>query len=1478
MPNATQRTLQATIARLRRRLAATEAKLGDLRAARARGEGDADALRDDEAQLVAARDTLRAQIADQRQALLKDSADRGDALGADALDPRLPLALLPVRLETRYLDDALLVRIYPDEIHVDAHDPGVSDVERASWQRFRKAIETTFDIPPMHEAWLQLARDVGHARALWLAAQRSLDGVPSRPPGYARVPRAALLPERFVAHVWLDDARAPPLRAEAAMPVRETLALGPDPALAGAAGDGSLDAESLWMVDFAAAEAAGMALRVKLPDAGARVARLVVLGVRASDDAATTADAWDAHLRGQDATGGLSLPPPGSATNALPGERTHFSLRPDPMALYDRALGFRIHDSLDPTADPRPRRLPHYLHMVFDPVLRRDVERHDPFAPAAALAEALGLSPQVFGWLEGAGDDTLQRERTLLGVLRAAFESGLRAAFAKGEPAQAVALGVDLLFNGSALGPLPTLMVRAQPYGVLPLALGRDLASGDDWERLWAGAAALREAAFAPAAAKTPRIAGDSPADPVERMIEVLQTEGVAVAADLRLLLGDALAAHVYASADAALRGRLERHREDARGLYAQLGGDPGAQPPLTERVLMAETGAALPLVAPPDPGPGERPSEYLRRLADTGSPNALLGQVLTDVSPRALLFHVARIALLEAAADDTRRILLNEGLASEGDFEPGGRYHRLADRLVVQAPPRYVAPGQIASLDEILADRRTPIGAVHLLYDALRALAAVDDARLALLFGAGLGLYANRLDALHTARATERLRLLRNDNMLGTGPDGFVRGVQVGAFGWVGAIPRARAGGNAGHVLAPSVPHAIAAGVLLSADHARRIDQPGGPRADDYAVELSSRRTRTARALLDGLREGQAMPALLGYRIERTLMQAGGTAPALIARLRRIASTAARPIGTGGATLPETAAEAVCDGLALVRLATAELTETPDLARLGAELQRPQAPDPLQTGALLAALTEARDAIDATADVLLAESVYQLANGNPDRAAGATDILSGAVAPPDRLDVLQPPERGIAVHHRLLLALDPDRPLRAGWPTGSPRGLADPDLDSWLSQLLPAPDRIRVRLLDAEGGDAGKSFTLQELLDALPADDPPLGPLDLAYAGAEPARIERGPLEARLRAAGERLTGDPAARFGWDRDPGWDVDVSALTEAAAVAAAARALLGHARPLQADDLPGAVAVDAADLDARLTATLDAARTALKALDTARTDAGARPGARRWADAFGLPAGADTDAGWQDAHRELDRRIGLATDAGPVRDRLAALFDAQPVLPRLIGVDEGWVKGFHGALGVPATTLRAFAARAARVRPAVAAMAALETRAQRGDDTAGLHGLAVSQTPYRAGDRWVGDPGVPGRGRTGFVAWRRRDGRALQDPRDPVCGLLLDRWNELVPAAQTDAAIAFHIDAPSTAAPNAILLCVPGVGVEAWSESSVLAHVVEALELAQLRTAQPQALGGLAQFASLALVDDRRHQPSFGQLASEAPAP
>ena len=49
-------------------------------------------------------------------------------------DPVAPLLLLPVRLETRYTEDrrALRVRIFPDDIHIDALDRGMTATEQVA--------------------------------------------------------------------------------------------------------------------------------------------------------------------------------------------------------------------------------------------------------------------------------------------------------------------------------------------------------------------------------------------------------------------------------------------------------------------------------------------------------------------------------------------------------------------------------------------------------------------------------------------------------------------------------------------------------------------------------------------------------------------------------------------------------------------------------------------------------------------------------------------------------------------------------------------------------------------------------------------------------------------------------------------------------------------------------------------------------------------------------------------------------------------------------------------------------------------------------------------------------------------------------------------------------------------------------------------------------------------------------------------------
>lgn len=45
------------------------------------------------------------------------------------LTTNVPLLLLPVRLETRFRNNQLLIRVYPDAVHVDSFESRLTEVE-----------------------------------------------------------------------------------------------------------------------------------------------------------------------------------------------------------------------------------------------------------------------------------------------------------------------------------------------------------------------------------------------------------------------------------------------------------------------------------------------------------------------------------------------------------------------------------------------------------------------------------------------------------------------------------------------------------------------------------------------------------------------------------------------------------------------------------------------------------------------------------------------------------------------------------------------------------------------------------------------------------------------------------------------------------------------------------------------------------------------------------------------------------------------------------------------------------------------------------------------------------------------------------------------------------------------------------------------------------------------------------------------------
>ena len=118
--------------------------------------------------------------------------------------------------------------------------------------------------------------------------------------------------------------------------------------------------------------------------------------------------------------------------------------------------------------------------------------------------------------------------------------------------------------------------------------------------------------------------------------------------------------------------------------------------------------------------------------------------------------------------------------------------------------------------------------------------------------------------------------------------------GIHLGAYGWLeDVVPRERTlsevelaadlaavfddptagplmrdSTNGGYVHAPSLNHAVTAAVLRSGYLAHATRQT----PDAFAVDLRSRRVRTALEVVEGMRNGQSLGALLGYRLERGL------------------------------------------------------------------------------------------------------------------------------------------------------------------------------------------------------------------------------------------------------------------------------------------------------------------------------------------------------------------------------------------------------------------------------------------------------------------------------------------------------------------------------------------------------------------------------------------------------------------------------
>ena len=98
------------------------------------------------------------------------------------LDTETPILLLPYRIETRFSPqrDRLLIRIYPDQIHIDSHNIPLTPKEIALGQAFwLRTWAAPDDETERDAAWAALVDVLGPRRAAWVARSLRPKGTPS---------------------------------------------------------------------------------------------------------------------------------------------------------------------------------------------------------------------------------------------------------------------------------------------------------------------------------------------------------------------------------------------------------------------------------------------------------------------------------------------------------------------------------------------------------------------------------------------------------------------------------------------------------------------------------------------------------------------------------------------------------------------------------------------------------------------------------------------------------------------------------------------------------------------------------------------------------------------------------------------------------------------------------------------------------------------------------------------------------------------------------------------------------------------------------------------------------------------------------------------------------------------------------------------------------------------------------------------------
>jgi hypothetical protein len=1467
----------------------------------------------------AAADALKPRIDELRAAL-----DVATARLLGSIDTKVPILLLPLRLETRFMQQSpsgpteLLVRLYPDDIHIDTHEPALTADEQ-SWGNYFQAQAK----PPAGAsedmrkgAWRQLVGRFGIKRAAWIARVVDPDhplSVGSRNRAWTRAPYSKVLPDRWVAVAFRGDQPAVTVWGK---PIQDPLATGPSPtASSGAApaGDATLPAVDdgmRWMIDFKAAEDAGMGLRLPLSDEQAAhgFERLLVIGVRSSD-AADGAQRLVELFAAHHYTNGLSLLPQSTPTNNTEAPSGYGLADRDAEIAYTTELGNAL-------IGPLPSQAGDWLDghwLAWALGIPSSSLEHVRYADGTEQRDARETNKQL--WPH---QDTPWLRRLLVDG-----GSGGISQFVSGHFSTYVV----------ARGPLPALRVGNEPYGVLPVTSfdqttrrprpdveARFLRRLRELQHIW-----LRCGAAAPTITRGDELdtlmaqSGNScsyviqdfqkgaPQPPVGiAPADLLAKWFPAVNQSLAVESLDACSHRFDAWVTSLATKRLDDLRQ-ANPSGIRLGGYgwlEDVRPASKWQPATPPAGVT---------GPVFQSANNMGFLQAPSIAQAATAAILRSGYMSHLQEGQGNPFAVDLSSDRVRRadwLLQGVGQGQSLGALLGYRFER---RLHESGLDQYIARFRtltgIKENDE-LANDYARVQAAEKLCKAVQALrdeAAHAAACAASWHGKGDALKQTRQQFQNVISSYESLQnqkipaaaqataaaLAAASEHKATNPQSVLHNKTV-----------KNGGSGKNVVITDSVDLVQESDVADWATKQKQLESVyQQAKADEAALrkELADAKRDydiavQQAAQLDDPTNPQSIPAAKAAEDQQTQFADAFDQQATTLEGKR--GNAEQDLAAARLTLAQAinqqwqkslesvAANNVVDGLELRRRWRAAKDSTQvrwDATTIpfgDASLGFP-APTAGDFNLLSVQLQWLDEMVDAVGDLVLAESAYHLVQGNPLRSGASLDAIAGGGTPPPELEVIRTPRTGTGLTHRLVVLFStPPSPAAPAWPldANQVRASAEPLLNAWAALLLPDPSKVHCRVEFVDRRTRNVVGSADVLLTALQ-----LSPLDVVYMTHSRQGPQRAELEERLIShVGKAQTIPPNAdiRLGYDRDPKSPPDTFSFGELVEVAQTVRALFAGSRAIDGRDLasPGENAdlgLDLTDLSNRATAAQQSFAKVLTtlqvALATVRSSAAANldalSSALLQASAFGVAgavpsstsadateARADLLAQGDSVAKEMDGRLQriaqLALPAGATPEaqrvyelaRMRELFgpDFQIVYwitPQNASALKQSLASTISLQGFDALQSITWFQRVACIREGVARLhAALQYAEALG--TGAKLALLVGQLPYHDGDRWAA---LSGAIRPGLLSLVVHSALAQTPSLDqPVAGLLIDEWNEIVPKSSEVTGLTFHFDQPNAYAPQTMLLAVAPDDRPMWDLDTLGATLLDTLNLARTR--------------------------------------